>query len=170
MKQHDLIEKILIVLVCCMKTSCSQNRGEKEAETDRWINNLGLAVEVESLQNSARLWHVCDTLKGFRWWVGWVLMTHFILWTGQVKILGPHLDLIYGYINKTCLGFWWGIWNQAYQLNSQFFRGTVSAYADCKARGGKVVSNVFCLPPQYRKDVIPSSGIILKMFPNIGSC
>ena len=35
MKQRDLIEKILIVLVCCMKTSCSQNRVDKEAETDR---------------------------------------------------------------------------------------------------------------------------------------
>ena len=34
-----------------------------------------------------------------------------------------------------------------------------------KARGGKVVSNVFCLPPQYRKDVIPSSGnfVILRL-------
>jgi len=31
-------------------------------------------------------------------------------------------------------------------------------YIDCKTRGGKVVSNVFCLPPDYRKDVIPSAG------------
>ena len=33
-----------------------------------------------------------------------------------------------------------------------------SGYRDCKASGGKVVSNVFCLPAQYRKDVIPPSG------------
>ena len=47
----------------------------------------------------------------------------------------------------------------------------MSAYTDCKARGGKVVSNVFCLPPQYRKDVIPSSGIILEeMIVNVHTC
>lgn len=32
-------------------------------------------------------------------------------------------------------------------------------YIDCKTRGGKVVSNVFCLPPDYRKDVIPSADL-----------
>ena len=67
------------------------------------------------------------------------------------------------------------IWNLGAGLsNDEYFRGTggtVSAYTDCKARGGKVVSNVFCLPPQYRKDVIPSSGIILEeMIVNVHTC
>jgi len=30
-----------------------------------------------------------------------------------------------------------------------------SAYLSCKEAGGKIVSHVFCLPPAYRKDVLP---------------
>ena len=115
---RDLIEKILIVLVCCMKTSCSQNRGDKKTETDRWVNILW---QQWSKHKSSRLY----------------ITNHAV----------NRANLEFGHSLVKC-------------LLSTCFRGTVSAYTDCKARGGKVVSNVFCLPPQYRKDVIPSSGII----------
>ena len=34
-------------------------------------------------------------------------------------------------------------------------------YSDCREAGGTVVSNVFCLPTNYRKDVLPPTGKVL---------
>jgi len=40
-------------------------------------------------------------------------------------------------------------------LQDRSERSANAKYLDCISKGGKVVSHVFCLPPSYRKDVLP---------------
>ena len=70
------------------------------------------------------------------------LLINSAIFSTKLPNFHPHFDLV----SKMCVST---------------FRDPTSP----KARGGKVVSNVFCLPPQYRKDVIPSSGnfVILRL-------
>ena len=37
-------------------------------------------------------------------------------------------------------------------------------YSDCREAGGTVVSNVFCLPTNYRKDVLPPTGSRIHLY------
>ena len=60
---------------------------------------------------------------------------------------------------------WWiqDLHIQSYQ-SSFFSLANNQDYSDCREAGGTVVSNVFCLPTNYRKDVLPPTGTVFSRY------